>query len=439
MYLRQLTLHNFKGFDNSVLQFHPRMTVLAGVNGSGKTSVLEGIAIAVSTLFTRMDELKARGLDKGQAHLKAYGDGSTQDIQPQYPVEISAVMDIGGKTLSWKRALKSSVGKTNVIEATDIIDYGRQLLSRVRGGDIGLTLPVIAYYGTGRLWDYHREKQHDTFTPNNRLKGYLDCVDGTANIKLMLNWFTMMTVEKYQKQELGIDRIPELEAVYAAMEACYKRLTGNPEVKIQYKISTRQLEVAYKEPTGDWMCIPISQLSDGYKCTISLVADIAYRMAVLNPHLLGNVCTETDGIVLIDEVDLHLHPAWQQRILGDLMAIFPKVQFIVTTHAPAVISTVKSENMLLLDNGEAYEPSGEVHGKDTNTIISSVMGASQRPVEIQNKFAAFYRFIDNKEADQAEKELTELENLIGNDDPELAGCRIKLKFLKAPSEQKVAH
>ena len=76
------------------------------------------------------------------------------------------------------------------------------------------------------------------------------------------------------------------------------------------------------------MRIPISQLSDGYKGTISLVADIAYRMAVLNPQCLGNVCDETDGIILIDEVDLHLHPAWQQRILGDLTSIFPQVQFL---------------------------------------------------------------------------------------------------------------
>ena len=74
--------------------------------------------------------------------------------------------------------------------------------------------------------------------------------------------------------------------------------------------------------------------------------------------LIGNVCKETEGIVLIDEVDLHLHPTWQQRIIGDLKEIFPKVQFIVTTHAPAVISTVKSEIIILLNDGGMYEESG---------------------------------------------------------------------------------
>ena len=197
------------------------------------------------------------------------------------------------------------------------------------------------------LWDYHREKQSDVFETNNRMNGYVDCMDGTANIKLMMNWFAKMTVQKYQNLELGMGGIPELEAVHSAMETCYKRITGSESVKMQYDVGTKELEVAYQDKDRKWMRMPINQLSDGYKSTVSLVADIAYHMAVLNPQLLRNVCKETEGIVLIDEVDLHLHPTWQQRILGYLREIFPKVQFIVTTHAPAVISTVKSENIIL--------------------------------------------------------------------------------------------
>ena len=245
-----------------------------------------------------------------------------------------------------------------------------------------------------------------------------------------MNWFSKMTIQKYQNQELGLGGVPELEAVYSAMETCYKRITGCDHVKMQYNVGTKELEVAYQEESGDWMRMPINQLSDGYKSTISLVADIAYRMAVLNPQLLGDVCKETDGIVLIDEVDLHLHPTWQQRILGDLKAIFPKVQFIVSTHAPAVINTAKSENIVLLEDGEAYEPSGEVHGKDTNTIISSVMNSAERPVEIKKMFEQFYRYVDENNVEDAERVLNELKDKIGEDDREIAGCNVKLKFLK---------
>lgn len=178
------------------------------------------------------------------------------------------------------------------------------------------------------------------------------------------------------------------------------------------------------------MRISINQLSDCYKSTISLVADIAYRMAVLNPQLLGNVCKETEGIVLIDEVDLHLHPTWQQQILKDLTEIFPKVQFIVSTHAPQVISAVKSENIIMLDQGEAYEPSGEIHGKDVNTIISGIMHSTERPVEIKELFCKFYHWIDVGDVDKAEQILDTLKERIGNDDSEIAGCNVKLKLLK---------
>ena len=92
-------------------------------------------------------------------------------------------------------------------------------------------------------------------------------------------------------------------------------------------------------------------------------------MALLNPHLLDNVLTETEGIVLIDEVDLHLHPTWQKRILKDLMEIFPKVQFIVSTHAPEVINSVKRESVVVLKDCGVWEAADETYGKDANTIL----------------------------------------------------------------------
>ena len=430
MHIQNLTLQNFKCFENLEIDFHPNLTVVVGVNGAGKTSVLEGAAIALSTLFVKMYGLSSRRIDESQAHLKMFSIGSTKDVQGQYPVTIKASAEMWENEISWTRSLNRPAGNTTVIDARKLIDLSIYIQKQLREGNTTLTLPIIAYYGTGRLWDYHREKQNDVFEINNRSNGYIDCVDGTANIKLMMNWFAKMTVQKYQNQELGLGDIPELEAVYSAMESCYKRITGSDFVKIQYNIGTKELEVAYKNPSGELMRISINQLSDGYKSTISLVADIAYRMAVLNPQLLGDVCKETDGIVLIDEVDLHLHPTWQLQILRDLTEIFPKVQFIVSTHAPSVISTVKSENIVMLDDGEVYEPSGEIHGKDINTIISGVMHSTERPAEIKALFQQFYHSIDMDDAERAEQVLNILNNKIGNDDSEIAACNVKLKLLK---------
>lgn len=138
----------------------------------------------------------------------------------------------------------------------------------------------------------------------------------------MMKWFQKMTLQEFQRKQ----EIPEFTAVRTALEKVFASITGFSDVKVQYNPDTGDLDVIYYDKDKKHIRIPVSLLSDGYRCTISLIADIAYRMALLNPQLLDNVLTETEGIVLIDEVDLHLHPTWQKRILKDLMEIFPKVQ-----------------------------------------------------------------------------------------------------------------
>lgn len=425
MYIKTLTLQNFKGFDNIELDFHPNLSVIVGANGSGKTSVMEGAAIALSAMFVKMDGLSGRRIDKSQAHLKAFELGSTKDVQPQYPVTVKASAVLNSGSIEWSRSLNKSTGSTTVGDAKEMIELGIRFQEHLRRGDKELILPVIAYYGTGRLWDYHREKQSDVFESNNRINGYVDCVDGTANIKLMMNWFLKMTVQKYQNQELGLDNPPELEAVYSAMGTCYRKITGHDDVKVQYNMGTKELEIAYRDGSGKLMRIPVNQLSDGYKSTISLVADIAYRMAVLNPQLLGDVCNETDGIVLIDEVDLHLHPKWQQRILGDLTEIFPKVQFIISTHAPEVINSVSKENVIVLENNQAVSAPAETYGKDANGILRTIMHVKERPNEIMQKFDDFYDLLNKGKYIEAGEVLDDLENVLG-EDPALASMRIQL-------------
>lgn len=154
------------------------------------------------------------------------------------------------------------------------------------------------------------------FKVSSRTNGYIDSLSGTANVKLMMEWFLNKTINKYQRQEENIQENPELEIVYLAMEKCLGMLSGYVDVKIMYNMSTQELDVYYSETDGQRRRIPLNQFSDGYKETISLVADIAYRMATLNPQLGMDILEKSDGIVLIDEVDLHLHPAWHRRYWG---------------------------------------------------------------------------------------------------------------------------
>lgn len=205
-------------------------------------------------------------------------------------------------------------------------------------------------------------------------------------------------------------------------------MTGIEDVKVQFNLDTLEIDIVYTDVANGRIRISLNQLSDGYRCTLSLIADIAYRMAILNPQLLGDVLTKTDGIVLIDEVDLHLHPEWQQRVLGDLTHIFPKVQFIVTTHAPAVINSVRSENLVILEDYQALLVDHQVYGKDIKSVLNEIMGVAERPPQVAKLFKVFYEQLEAKDFIGAEQTLNRIDELRDYHDQEVAGCRVKLKL-----------
>jgi len=428
MILNALDLHNYRGFETLHIDFEKNITVLVGGNGSGKTSVLEAAAIAVGTFLNPLDGVSSKSIAKSDAYLEAFRIGRVDDVQSQYPVEITAFGEIDGKKIQWKRSLNGPKGNTTIADAKAMTKLAQKYQTRLRKGDPDLLLPLIAYYGTGRLWDYHREKKGDLSRVNTRTNGYIDCLDGTANIKLMMNWFKKMTIQNYQDKELGRAEIPELKVVYAAMEKCLALAGEHENIQIRYNLNTEGLDVYYEDSPGERMRMPLNQMSDGNKSTISLIADIAYRMAQLNPQLLDEVLNGTPGIVMIDEIDLHLHPAWQRHILRDLTMIFPMVQFIVTTHAPSVINTTREKNLRILREGRLVNVPNQTYGKDVNTITREVMDVTQRPVSIMSRFNQFYQMMDKQDYDKAEGILDDLESEIGADDTELVSCRVRLEL-----------
>lgn len=430
MYIESLNLINYRSFENLSMSFHDKLTVIVGGNGVGKTSIIESLAIACGTFFLGLDNVKSASIKPTDSRYLYYNIGSGLDSQQQFPVSIQAEGSVNGEKLCWKRSLMSLSGKTTYGDANRLICISKGYRTRLMEGDESLILPIIAYYGTGRMWDYHREKQGESTKKNSRTNGYIDCLDGTANIKLMMKWFQKMTVQKYQRYELGMGAIPEYEAVCEAIARCFALATGYHDVKIRYNMDINELEVSYIDFQDRLIQIPLNQLSDGYKCTISLVADIAYRMAVLNPQLLNNVLSETPGIVMIDEVDLHLHPEWQQHVLGDLQEIFPNVQFIVSTHAPAIINTVQGESLRILKDNQVFGSPDETYGKDVNTIVRAIMEADERPKDIKKMFEMFYSAMDQGDLNEAENILFELEKILGQSDVEAVACRTRLDLEK---------
>ena len=131
---------------------------------------------------------------------------------------------------------------------------------------------------------------------------------------------------------------------------------------------------------------------------------------------------------MIDEIDLHLHPRWQARILEDLVRIFPNVQFIVTTHSPVVVASVPRGNIRILGEDAATVPAMETRGRDAGDILNTVLGASSRPEEAGRLFDSFNCAVDEERFDDARLALQKLEEFVGVDDPDVVAAKTTLEL-----------
>lgn len=239
----------------------------------------------------------------------------------------------------------------------------------------------------------------------------------------MLQWFSRMTYAQLQSGR----PIPELQAVEKAMADCYAGIDKDAEtVSVQFDVKTDQLELVVRNSKKRDAYLPLRLLSDGLRTILNMVADIAYRMAVLNPQLLGDALRMTDGVVLIDEIDMHLHPAWQKRILGDLSRIFPKLQFIVTTHAPSVLVNVPKENIRILENGAVYEALLNTYGREISAVLRETMQADVVPTEVRQAYRQFYQAIDQGNLAEAEQILEQIREIVGADDENVMEAQFSL-------------
>ena len=352
--------------------------------------------------------------------------GSIIERQHQFPVEICSEGVFDKKNISWTRTLNGEKGRTTNTGAKQITEYASKIQDEIKKGNKEVILPMIAYYGTGRLWMQKRDKNLKETKENfSRLNGYVDCLDSVSNEKMMLKWFEKMTYLELQEGK----KIPELEVVKQALSQSYKTLDETIKTaEFNFKVKSGEIEVTIKRENGIVENLPLRILSDGIKSTLSMVADIAYRMAILNPQLLEDILKETSGVVLIDEIDMHLHPSWQKKIISVLCKTFPKVQFIFTTHSPSVLSNVPNKNILILDNFEIYPLENMTYGKDIESILREVMRTEVRPKEVVEKLKLFNDMLDENKLSNAKDILKDLEKILGKDDSEVVERRVSLEL-----------
>jgi len=194
MQINQIHLKNFKGFEDNTFQFNPQFNVLIGDNGTGKTAILDALAVSVSSYVLGIGQAQARGILKEEVRRQDFGDS----LEPQLPVIISTHGEIESQKIQWQRVKKSLESRTTVKEAKQLIEIAKSHNQQVSQGK-PVILPVISYHGTGRLWKERRQTLN-TRPKASRMSGYFNSLEPVSNSKIFLEWFKTMEIAAIQKK-----------------------------------------------------------------------------------------------------------------------------------------------------------------------------------------------------------------------------------------------
>jgi len=427
MKLRTLRLVNFRRFKGMhTLELHRNLTVLAANNGSGKTSLLDAIALAFGPFLTRLPKVRGNAPTDTDVCMQREKDepfaliaATTFQSNEESPLDDSIAWDRIKRLDGSSSAIRKTQDKLAGLgyEVKGLTDINREADDYVEKVESDVVLPILAYYGTGRAVIDVPQRRRGFGKEFPRFHAYSDCLVPKANFRSLFVYFYYLEDLERREKENAKDwnyRNGQLQAIRNAIESCIQEFT-NPRTEL------RPLRFMV-DSTTDGFSYDIKILSDGYKTTLAMVMDIAMRMVEANPDL-GVKALESPGIVLIDEVELHLHPSWQQRILPDLQRTFPNVQFICTTHSPQVLSTVKQESIRVISK-EGEIQSGEemgvnTYGSKSYFILEDLMDVSPDPrvPEVEELKDKLKNLLDSSGLSLNHPDLTKLEHMIGSKDP----------------------
>lgn len=413
MYIKELTLTNFRGAANLTLNFDKKLNVLVGVNGAGKSSILDACAIMLSRLVSRIKTGRATGRSINVTDIR----NSTSYAQLEIILRTDEYEEIDW-SIHKERIGSNDRSRSHSLQK--LAGYADVLQEQIKQTNGNANLPVLVYYPVNRAVvdiPLRIRKKHSF----ELLSTYEDSLTVAANFRTFFEWFREREDIENEKKNSNRDfeyRDLQLQAVRQALSRFMPEFSN-----IRIRRSPLRMDVD-KTINGSKTTLNISQLSDGEKCLMAMVGDIVRRMTIANPQLSDPLLGQ--GIILIDEIDLHLHPLWQRDVVSRLTETFPNCQFIISTHSPHIITHVKTESLFFLDataDGLRSEHPQKSYGMTAERVLEDLMGlTTTRPVNIKNEIDDIYQRIDRKEYDNAKKAIFLLERKIGAD-PDLLRAR----------------
>lgn len=412
-----------------------KIAIFIGDNGSGKSTLLNGIRYLLRTTIYTLVKQKKENLEDRDHKIDTDHLELGIKLESDYDVAIGGLVTPNQFNIQVQRFLDQS--KEYV---SDEIKSLKEYLKNWSYGEQG-DLPIFAFYGPNR--NFHSQKRKDIWTTNQRINTYLNALEEENNFSDFEDWMiTEQADENNQKITLNdlsyenkrVSNIRKaLELFFSALDTATfgKVSVGKPP----YSRREEQLMMLI-EKNGTAM--PVKHLSDGERMLIHLVGDLARRCTLASS---GSAISELSfigckGIVLIDEIALHLHPKWQKNVIPALISVFPGIQFIITTHSPLVLSQMDKNFVYKIDNFEVSQENLFTEGRTIDHILYDVQGVDTTRTDTEELKDLFYTHIDNNELSEAKTLLTKIQHQFGINDPDYKEMERDFTFAKLENSQK---
>ena len=402
--LREIRLDNYRCFDELTLPLEADTTILFAENGGGKTALLTALAMGLTVI--QRDSPKTLKLNAGRDSRRAMPNDKGAP-EPAGPCAVTWTAAVGeNETVTWSTAVQSASARTR--------NQHRSIFEAVEAVRVpGVRWPLFAWYGVDRMGRLRDRRRGVEFTWD-RWEAYASALEPNLDEAPLLQWLQNEMLGDVSRREQGeperLFHKSMLEvavgATPGAKNAWYDPVARSPMVRFE-----------------DGHIAPWSELSDGYHVFIALVADIARRAVMLNEIDGADAPARVEGVVLIDELDLHLHPRWQREALPRLRNAFPRLQFIITTHSPQVLSSAENRQVRHLVNGRIQEQNVFVSRRDTNAILRDLMSTDDRDDEGAADLRRLYKAIDQGNRQLTDQIHQELVERWGVNDPALIRAR----------------